>query len=130
MDGAVREIGFVAAGLAAGVIAGMGMGGGTLLIPALTLLFGVQQRAAQGVNTLAFIPAAMVALIIHYRAGRLEIRKSAATTIWGMIGAGLGSLGAGWMGEGLLKRVFGFFLTIIAVKEICAALTQQKIDRK
>ena len=43
----MREIGFIIAGIASGVIAGMGMGGGTLLIPALTLLLGVAQRGAQ-----------------------------------------------------------------------------------
>lgn len=43
----------------------MGMGGGTLLIPALTLLMGIPQRQAQGVNMLSFLPAAAVALYIH-----------------------------------------------------------------
>lgn len=126
----MREAGFIVAGLAAGVIAGMGMGGGTLLIPALTLLLGVQQRGAQGVNMLAFIPAAAVALVIHYRAGRLEIRKSIGATLAGMAGAVLGSLAAGWMKEGTLKRVFGIFLMIMAAREICSAVRQRKIDRK
>ena len=56
----MREIGFIIAGIASGVIAGMGMGGGTLLIPALTLLLGVAQRGAQGVNMLSFLPAAVL----------------------------------------------------------------------
>lgn len=44
----MRELLLFAIGAAAGVISGMGMGGGTLLIPALTLLMGIPQRQAQG----------------------------------------------------------------------------------
>ena len=40
-------------GFAGGLLGGMGMGGGTALIPLLTLA-GVPQAAAQGVNLLSF----------------------------------------------------------------------------
>lgn len=126
----MREVGFIIAGIASGVIAGMGMGGGTLLIPALTLMLGVAQRAAQGVNMLAFIPGAAVALLIHYRAGRLEVKKSAAAMIFGIAGALLGSFAAGWLKEEVLKRVFGVFLMAMAAGEIREGLKQDKIDRK
>ena len=62
---------YILSGLCAGVAAGMGMGGGTLLIPVLTLALGLPQHAAQGVNVLAFLPAAVAALVIHAKAGRL-----------------------------------------------------------
>ena len=105
----MREIGFIIAGIASGVIAGMGMGGGTLLIPALTLLLGVAQRGAQGVNMLSFLPAAVIALAIHRKGGRLEVKKSLPAIIAGIAGAVLGSLAAG---------------------EIRACLKQNRIDRK
>lgn len=130
MDGAVREIGFIIAGIASGVIAGMGMGGGTLLIPALTLLLGVAQRNAQGVNMLSFLPAAVIALAIHHKAGRLDVKKSVSAVIFGIVGAVLGSLAAGWIREETLKRVFGIFLMVMAAGEIKACLKQNQIDRK
>lgn len=65
---------YILSGLCAGVAAGMGMGGGTLLIPVLTLALGLPQHAAQGVNVLAFLPAAVAALVIHAKAGRLHLR--------------------------------------------------------
>ena len=52
----MRELLLFAIGAAAGVISGMGMGGGTLLIPVLTLLMGIPQRQAQGVNMLSYPP--------------------------------------------------------------------------
>lgn len=61
----MRELLLFVIGAAAGVISGMGMGGGTLLIPVLTLLMGIPQRQAQGVNMLSFLPAAAAALYIH-----------------------------------------------------------------
>ena len=126
----MREIGCVIAGIASGIIAGMGMGGGTLLIPALTLLLGVAQRQAQGVNMLAFIPAAAIALMIHRRAGRLDMKKSIPAIVSGIGGAVIGSLAAGWIREETLKRVFGIFLMVMAAGEIRTTLKQNRIDRK
>lgn len=72
----MRGLCIFAIAAAAGVISGMGMGGGTLLIPALTLLMGIPQRQAQGVNMLSFLPAAAAALYIHKKEGRLELKSS------------------------------------------------------
>ena len=79
---------YLLAGLAAGVLAGMGMGGGTLLIPLLTLALGVGQQDAQGVNMLAFLPGAVLALWIHKKAGRVTLKGC-----WPMLLFGPGSLG-------------------------------------
>ena len=49
---------YVLAGIVSGVIAGMGMGGGTLLIPILTIFFALSQTLAQGINLFSFLPCA------------------------------------------------------------------------
>ena len=54
-------------GIAGGIIGGMGMGGGTLLIPLMTLLAGVEQHTAQAINLAAFIPMSAVALAVHLK---------------------------------------------------------------
>lgn len=41
-----RIILLVLAGIAAGALGGMGMGGGTILIPVLTIFFDVEQKQA------------------------------------------------------------------------------------
>ena len=48
-------------GILGGVLGGMGMGGGTVLIPLLTIFCGVEQGAAQGVNLLSFLPMSLLA---------------------------------------------------------------------
>ena len=61
-------------GVAAGVLGGMGMGGGTILIPMLTVFFKMSQTAAQGINLLSFIPMAAVALAIHIKNKMLDVK--------------------------------------------------------
>ena len=65
--------GVAAIGFFSGIISGMGIGGGTILIPALLFLTEVNQQQAQGVNLIYFIPTAVVALIAHRRIGTLRL---------------------------------------------------------
>ncbi len=55
----------IIAGIVGGVIGGMGMGGGTLLIPILTIFLNVPQKNAQAINLTAFIPMAIVVTLIN-----------------------------------------------------------------
>ena len=57
----------VIAGLLGGVLGGMGMGGGTVLIPLLSIFCSVGQHSSQAVNLISFIPMAIVALVIHLK---------------------------------------------------------------
>ncbi len=59
-------------GILGGVLGGMGMGGGTVLIPLLTIFCGVEQGAAQGVNLLSFLPMSLLALTVHAKNGLLK----------------------------------------------------------
>lgn len=105
---------YLAAGLIAGVLAGMGMGGGTVLIPALTLLAGVEQHAAQGINMLAFLPASVPAIIVHIREGRLHLKRCLPLLIGGGIGALTGSFLAVELSADWLRRLFGVFLMVFS----------------
>ena len=70
----MRFLVWLAAGLAGGLLGGMGMGGGTVLIPILTVLCGVPQHLAQSVNLLSFLPMAALSLPVHARDGLLDAR--------------------------------------------------------
>ena len=52
-------------GFIGGVLGGMGMGGGTLLIPLLTIGLKLSQQNSQAIKLLAFLPMSIIALIIH-----------------------------------------------------------------
>lgn len=106
---------FIVAGFASGIIAGMGMGGGTLLIPALTLVAGIGQHEAQGINMLCFLPAALTAILVHRKEGRLEFKRCIPVIIGGTAGAVLGALLALALDGAWLRRLFGAFLLVLAV---------------
>ena len=108
---------FAAIGLMAGIISGMGIGGGVLLIPALTLFMGVGQRQAQSMNLLYFLPTASVALIQHFKAGNVEKRIMWKLVVSGVIGAAGGALLAVYSEPGILRKLFGGFLVIMGAIE-------------
>ena len=59
-------------GFFAGIIGGMGMGGGTILIPALVLLANIDPKLAQSINLISSIPMTIVALFIHVKNKNVE----------------------------------------------------------
>lgn len=105
-------------GLGAGIISGMGMGGGAILIPALVLTVSPQQHIAQSVNLLFFIPTAVVALIIHIRNKQIDFKMAASIIIFGLCGSFVGSWLSVRLAGGQLKRLFGFFLLAMSIYEM------------
>ena len=78
--------GVAAIGFFSGIISGMGIGGGTILIPALLFLTEVNQQQAQGVNLIYFIPTAVVALITHRKNGTLDLKTAKPLALLGTEG--------------------------------------------
>ncbi len=111
-------IGFILAGIVSGIISGMGIGGGTVLIPALTMFWGIEQKVAQSTNLIYFIPTAIIALISHIKAKNIEKSILITITLGGLIGAVVGSLLALRINPSLLKKCFGGFLLVMGLIEI------------
>ena len=78
--------GVAAIGFFSGIISGMGIGGGTILIPALLFLTEVNQQQAQGVNLIYFIPTAVMALITHRKNGTLDLKTAKPLALLGLQG--------------------------------------------
>jgi len=109
---------YILAGLAAGVISGMGIGGGAILIPALTIFLGVGQQQAQHINLLYFIPTAALALRIHKKEGNIEKKGLLPLILWGLPGALCGALIAIKVDGNFLRKGFAIFLLAMAAYEI------------
>ncbi|MGN1060233.1 MAG: TSUP family transporter [Candidatus Coproplasma sp.] len=104
-------------GFAAGVFGGMGMGGGTVLIPALTLLLGVEQRLAQATNVIAFLPMAALVLPRHRKNGLLRTDGVWALIIPALISTAVFSLIMAVFPANALRKAFGVFLLVLAIKQ-------------
>lgn len=103
---------------ASGIISGMGIGGGTLLIPALVFLVGTKQQIAQSINLIVFIPTAIAALCVHIKKHNIEKGLLLKLAVTGCAGAVIGSLLAVNLDSSLLKRFFGIFLFIMGIYEL------------
>lgn len=104
--------------LLTGVISGMGIGGGTILIPSLTIIFGTEQQVAQSVNLLSFIPTAIIAIICHLKQGNIEKKLTFKLLIGGVIGAVIGSYLAIILSPKILRKLFGVFLFVMGTYEV------------
>ena len=106
------------AGFVCGVISGFGIGGGTLLVVYMTLLSGLDQRAAQGINLLYFLPTAAAALILHSKNRLVSWRVTLPAALAGCVTAALSAWLAAQLDTGLLKKLFGGFLILVGLSEL------------
>ena len=98
------------AGLVSGVVGGMGMGGGTLLIPILSIFLGFAQKDAQGINLLVFIPMSIVALVVHIKNKLVDFRVGIPIVLIGVVFSVVGSMIANKLSNNNLRTYFGVFL--------------------
>lgn len=105
---------FLLVGLVGGVLGGMGMGGGTLLIPLLTIIMGVGQHTAQSVNLISFIPMAIISLIVHIKNKLLNKKGVLWIIVPGCISCIGGALLSKAVSNALLTKLFGGFLVVLA----------------
>lgn len=108
----------IAAGLACGVLSGFGIGGGSLLMVWLTAVLSLEQRAAQSINLLYFLPCALCALIFHVKNRQVILRAVIPAALSGALCAIGGALLAQQLSPDLLRRLFGGFLVLVAASEI------------
>ena len=111
---------YLALGLIAGIAGGFfGIGGGTIIIPALVYLAGFTQHQAQG-TTLALMvpPIGLLAAIKYYQAGNVDIKIAGLICLGFFIGGLLGANLVMPIPDDMLKKIFGIYLIIIAIKMI------------
>lgn len=106
------------AGVLLGTLAGLGIGGGSLLILWLTVVLGVEQQAARSINLLFFLPCALIACCFRWKQGNLDLKKILPAVIAGCLCAGSFSLLSNHMDTTLLKKLFGALLIITGLREL------------
>ena len=113
-------------GFLGGIPAGMGMGGGTVTIPLLVLVGGVEQKIAQCANLFSFLPMSLGALKMHAENGLIQTQG----ILWGVVPAlalsVLGVWSAAALPSEILRKSFGVFLVVLALITAFRALKTQK----
>lgn len=102
-----------------GYLAGLGVGGGSLLILWLTLALGMDSGTASTINLMFFITAAGAVSIFRWKNGTLHFKKILPAIIAGSICAALVCLLARQIDSGLIEKLFGGLLILIGLRELC-----------
>ena len=126
MTGVVLYASLIGFGFVTGGAAGLlGVGGGIMMIPFLTLVAGLSQHAAQATSLLVVLPTAVVATIVLHRKGvgdpALALRFGAIGAVGGVVGAVLALA----LPCQLLRLIFAAFLSFVAVRLVRDGLTSR-----
>ncbi len=110
----------IVAGLLAGAAGAMGLGGGSILLMYLTLMAGIPQLSAQGINLIFFIPCALSALFMHQKRGRVPWDIVIPMICWGLPFALAGFMLGDRLGGRGMGKIFGIFLLLLGIRELFA----------
>ena len=108
----------LAIGLIAGVLSGLfGIGGGLVMVPAMTFFLGYELKTATGTSLMALLlPVAGLAVWNYAQAGHVNVRVGLLLGAGIFFGALLGSKIAIAGSESLLQRAFALLLVGAAVR--------------
>lgn len=106
-----RTVVLLLTGAFTGFLSGMmGVGGGTIMVPAMVLLAGITQHTAQGSSLLAMVPAGGVGAYTHWKLGNVRTNLLMGLIPGILIGTYLGGTLAHFMSDGTLRLVFAAVL--------------------
>lgn len=95
----------------------VGIGGGILLIPALTFFYGMGQKTAQGTSIATLLlPIGALAFWEYHKAGHVDLRLAMVVAAGFVLGGYFGGHLAQQLSDALLRRVFAVVLIVVAVK--------------
>ena len=101
-----------------GFLAGIGVGGGSLLILWLTMVVDMPYPQARILNLLFFLPAAVIACLFKKKQGELPLKKVLPAVISGVVAAGVFSLLGTFLDIQVLQKLFGALLLLTGVREL------------
>jgi len=105
-------------GLLAGTLSGLiGIGGATLIIPALLYFFKTNQHLAQGTSIAALLlPVGLLAAVKYHQAGNVNIPFAIVIALGFLVGGLIGATLAQPLPADLLRKLFAGYLIVIALQ--------------
>ncbi|MBF0563639.1 MAG: sulfite exporter TauE/SafE family protein [Nitrospirae bacterium] len=117
VTGVLKGAVLIITGVFTGFLSGMmGVGGGTIMVPAMVLVLGFGQHLAQGVSLLAMVPAGSVGAYTHWKLGNVQIGLLAGLIPGIIIGTYSGATLARYLQDGTLRVVFAIVLVWTGIK--------------
>ena len=109
-------------GLTAGIVSGLiGIGGGTIVVPAFIFFLGMSQHQAQGTSLAMLLPPiGALAVWSYWKSGYIDWTVALVAALGFFLGGLLGANFASAFSDQLLRKVFGLGLLAIAVYMVVA----------
>lgn len=105
-------------GCVLGALAGIGVGGGSLLMLWLTLVLHMPYADARMLNLLFFLPCAITATVIRWRDGAVPYQKIWPAIVAGCVSGAVFSFVGQQMDVDIIKKGFGLLLLITGIREL------------
>jgi uncharacterized protein len=118
-------------GVAAGMLSGfVGVGGGIIIVPALTFFLGLGQLQAQGTSLFVILlPVGILAVMNYYKQGQVNIGFGLVVAAAFLLGGYLGSKLSLKMSPHAVKFVFGLVMMLISIKLIVSGYNAMTNER-
>lgn len=115
----MREVGLFLVGAVTGLFSVLfGTGGGVILGPLLISLYGMEVKTAAGTTLATIVPTALLGAYYHLRLGTVDLGRSALMALGSLLGLQMGYAAAQVLPELALRRLFGAFLLLVALRLI------------
>jgi uncharacterized membrane protein YfcA len=117
LTGPVLYVSLAGFGISAGLASGLlGVGGGTLMVPFLTLAAGLPQQAAEATSLLVVLPTAIAGSLALRRRGVGDLAVALRFGLAGSLGGVLGALLALTLPGSALRLVFAVFVGVVGLR--------------
>lgn len=113
----MQVLALVLAGVVTGVLSMLfGTGGGVILAPLLVSFFGLSVTEAAATTLAALVPASLLGAYLHARVGHVDFPRAALLAMGMFVGLQVGAAAGRYLPEASLRRLFGVFLLVLALR--------------
>ncbi|MBU0580794.1 MAG: sulfite exporter TauE/SafE family protein [Candidatus Margulisbacteria bacterium] len=104
-------------GILGGIVGGLlGVGGGTIYVPALVLIYNMPQQLAQGIALAVMVPMSILGSYSYFKKGSIRQDLFWELVIGSICGALLGASLATALPGVLLRKIFSAVLVVLGLK--------------
>lgn len=114
-----NKLKLISIGLVTGLINGLfGSGGGTIVVPALVFLLGIDDYKAHATAISIILPLSIVSTIIYFTNSSIPFKVVLPVTIGGVVGSYIGAKTLNKIPINVLRKIFGGVIIYTAIRMI------------
>ena len=106
-------------GLLTGIVNGLfGSGGGTIVVPALVFILGLEDHKSHATAISIILPLTIVSTLIYFKNGIIDFKISLIIASGGIIGGYIGAKLLNKIPKNILRKIFGLFMIIAGIRMV------------